>query len=118
MSAFDEILYGAKKCFDTAAEKTNEFVEASKVRMEKAQLIGEIREEYEHLGKVCYQTSETGVDQTDKMKVIIAKIHALRQELQQADENAKTGKVKVCEHCGVSNSYKFEFCSSCGTKLK
>ena len=117
MSVFDEFLYGAKKCFDAAAEKTSDLFEASKIQLEKSQLTCEIKEEYEKLGKICYHMSESGVDQTEKMKASIVRIHALRDELAQLRENAKSDRVKVCTECGAENSPHFKYCSSCGSRL-
>lgn len=117
MSAFDEILYGAKKCFDAAAEKTNEFIENSKIQMEKSQLHCEMKDEYVRLGRTCYQMSETGIDQTEKMKTIIAKIKALHDELERVSTAQRTPKETVCEVCGAVNASRNAYCSKCGVKL-
>ena len=117
MSAFDEIIYGAKKCFDAASVKTNEFFEASKVQIEKSQLNCKLKEEYINLGKIYYDMSETGIDKTEKMKSIIAKIHGYLEDIKLANENFVKEKFKICENCGEQNSINYEYCSKCGTKL-
>ena len=117
MSAFDEIVYGAKKCFDAASVKTNEFIEASKIQIEKSQLNCMLKEEYIRLGKACYEMSEKDIDQSVKMKVIIKKINSLLQDIELANQNFSSNKPKICESCGATNTSKAEFCSKCGNKF-
>jgi ribosomal protein L40E len=117
MSAFDEFVYGAKKCFDAAAVKTNEFIEASKIQIEKSQLNCELRDEYVKLGKACYDMSESGIDNTAKMQAIIERINSIKEELKLAEENFKSKKPKICHNCGSKNDYDFKYCSKCGSKL-
>ena len=119
MSAFDEIVYGAKKCFDAASVKTNEIIEASKIQIEKSQLNCKLKEEYVRLGKVCYNMSETNVDQTAKMKLIITRIKQILEDIEVANQNfsSNSNKPHVCENCGTTNANKSDFCSKCGNKL-
>ena len=117
MSTFDDLIYGAKKALDVATVKTNELYEASKIQIEKSQLNGKMKEEYLKLGKTCYQMSDTGIDQTEKMKTIITKIHELDAELKNLNQNSETSKYKTCSECNSQNSIKSNFCYKCGNKL-
>lgn len=117
MSALDEFINGAKKCLDTATIKTNEFIEASRVQIEKSQLTGQLREEYAKLGRLYYEMSTTGVDKTEKINTVISKINDLLADIQLAKETLSANIDKVCKNCGASNSSKFEYCSKCGMKL-
>ena len=118
MSAFDEVVYGAKKVFDAAAVKTNELYEASRIQIEKSQLNCRLRDEYEKLGKLCYKMSETGEDMTGQMKINITKIKGLLKDIELANENlnSKT-RSRTCESCGFVVNSKYEFCPKCGKKL-
>lgn len=117
MSAFDDLVYGAKKCFDAAAVKTTEIIECSRVQLEKAQLNGELKEQYTKLGKLCFEMAESGEDKSVPMRHVMDSIREILEDLKLADENVKSNKPKVCPNCKNENDPEFEFCSRCGTKL-
>lgn len=117
MSAFDNFMYGAKRCIDTATVKTNEFIETSRVKIERAQLNNTLREEYTKLGKLCYDMSEKDVKDPEKMSRIIAKINRLKEDIELANDHLSSYEEKFCEVCGMTNPAKFQYCSKCGNKL-
>lgn len=118
MSTFDEVVNGAKKMFDAAAVKTNELYESSRIHIEKSQLNCKLKEEYEKLGKTCYNMSETGEDMTIAMKNSINKINQLKKEIQlKNDDLNNVNNTVTCSACGASINAKCDYCPKCGAKL-
>ncbi len=117
MSTFDEIIVGAKKCFDYAAEKVGDGIDASKVHIEKLQIRSEIEECYEKLGKLYYRSQTSGADLSAQCEKIIEKIGDLREKLAIADVKVPP-KSKKCSCCDCKNPADAVFCSKCGENLK
>lgn len=114
MTAFDEFVNGAKKCFDYAAEKTGVAVEASKRQIEKSQLNCKLRDEYAALGKLSFETVENGADNAEKMRRRINNIRALKEQLGFLEESAKENH--TCSVCGRTIKKGFSYCPECGAK--
>lgn len=117
MSAFDEFVNGAKRCFDYAAEKTEKAIDISKLQIEKSQLVCKLKDEYTDLGKLCYAMSETGEDYSENMKAKIINIHNLKEEIAILNGQLNKPKNKTCPKCGYSADTKSEYCAKCGEKL-
>lgn len=117
MSAFDEFVNGAKRCFDYAAEKTEKAIDISKVQIEKSQLVCKLKEEYASLGKLCYAMSETGEDYSENMKAKIINIHNLKEEIAILNGKLNKPKSKACSNCGNVTENKSEYCPKCGERL-
>ncbi|MEG0614686.1 MAG: hypothetical protein RR540_02940 [Oscillospiraceae bacterium] len=117
MSTFDNFITKAKKYVDVATVKTNEFVEVSRIEIEKSQLNSKLRELYCKLGRICFNMSKTGNDESEKMSKIINKINEVQADIDLANENLGTKKYKNCPICNNKNSNLAEFCSNCGEKI-
>lgn len=117
MSAFDEFLSGAKRCFDYAAEKTGKAIDISKLQIEKSQLVCKLKEEYTALGKLCYAMSETGEDYSEKMKAKIINIHQLKEEIAILNSQLNSTRTTTCKGCGYTSETRFDYCPKCGEKM-
>ncbi len=114
---FDDLVNDAKNVFDKAAVKANEAVEYSKTQLDRAQLRSKIKEKYTELGQLCYNMHETDVDETGRMKIVIADIRNLEKKLHEADKAVNAKKCKTCKFCLTQNDADSEYCTKCGEKL-
>lgn len=115
MTAFDEFVNGAKKCFDVAVEKTGAAVEASKRRIEKSQLSCKLRDEYAALGRLSFETAENGADNAEKMRRCINNIRALKEQIGSLNEE-QPERGNLCPVCGKPVKKGFSYCPECGAK--
>ena len=117
MPTMDDFVGGAKKYIDSATEKTNNFIDMSKLKYNISVMKNDAKNEYTKLGKLCYEMSEKGVDEPEKMSKIIARINKINMEIEFANMELAKYTEKVCPECGASNDIKFKYCSRCGSKL-
>ena len=123
---FDVVIDSAKRYADIAAEKTNEIIELSKLKLDKAKLQSKEREQYRKLGKYYFDfvsnAEESNEDVAkENMALIedcIETIKNLRQDIEWISEQIGTLKPhRICAICGSKNPTSCNFCSSCGKKL-
>lgn len=119
MYDFDNFVSDVKKAADVVASKTGEVIDASKVQIEKSQVKVVIKEKYQELGKLCYQSVENGYEDTTAMQTLVNEIKGLKAKLKSLDGMCASNTVKqrVCPACGFANPAEFEYCSKCGTQL-
>ncbi len=115
----DDFIDGARRYADIAATKTNEFIEISKLKLDKTRLQSKVRENYQKLGKLCFKMSESGTDLTKDMNDIIDIIRSLKEDIAWIDEQLREAKPhKTCQKCGTANPTSCVYCSACGEKLQ
>lgn len=123
MNDFDDIMFQTKKFIDAASNKLGGMIEASKNQIERAQLRGQLRDEYAKLGKYYYESTEKSVDRTEQIKHAMASIQKTQNALKDLEHPQSRQKTYTkpstvyCLRCGQKNSAEFDYCSSCGTKL-
>ena len=87
---FEVVIDSAKRYADIAAEKTNEIIELSKLKLNKAKLQSKEREQYRKLGKY-YFDFVSNAEETDEnsakenmalIEECIEKIKNLRQDIE------------------------------------
>lgn len=118
MNLFDDVLIMCGKCIDTVVEKTGEVLDYSKAKLDKSSINVKLREKYQVLGKLCYDMSESGDDETGTMKKLIADIRSLKEDLRNIEEESeKAAKFKECRYCNAKNPQTASYCSKCGEKL-
>ena len=87
MSSWNEFKTDASKVASKVATKTGEIADAATARIKLQALKLRLCEEYEKLGRLTYKSAKTdeAVDTADQ----IAKIDALRDEIQQLKDDIK-----------------------------
>ena len=119
--SLDVVIDNAKRYADIAAEKTNEIIELSKLKLDKAKLQSKLREQYRKLGKFYYDiaTNDTTSETTENMiDECIDSIKVLKQDIEWVSEQIRSLKPhRICAVCGAKNPTSCNFCSSCGKKL-
>lgn len=116
MSAFDDILVGAKQCFDFAAEKVNDGIEVSRVKFEKTKIKAELSDCYEKLGRLYYREAVNDAADTAHKEKLVEKIGSLQRALAEMDEKAPS-KFKLCPSCAAKNPTDAVYCQKCGEKF-
>lgn len=118
MATFDDVVERAKDIFSEAGKKTGDFVSIQKLRVNIADLSNRISKLYRELGKLTYEASKNGTDNTIAIDTIIVEIEQKDNELNilKSKINEMKNK-KTCPSCGKANSEDAVFCSYCGEKL-
>lgn len=65
MSTFDDFATSAQNLFDNACKATGEFVNTSKLRIERMNLKAELERAYQKLGKLHYSSAKNGQSEED-----------------------------------------------------
>lgn len=104
--------------FDTAAAKTGEAIQASKLHLEKARIKNELNELYTELGKAhfCAETGEQPMD-TDPMLQMVEQIRQKRAEYEDVCTRIGASKYVPCPFCGRKNAPKNLYCTDCGAPI-
>jgi hypothetical protein len=75
-----EILEKAKALFNTASEKTGDFVYSQKCNIKIARVCAELKKEYERLGRLTYRKLK-GMKVDDEFDATVEKVEVLKMEL-------------------------------------
>ena len=117
-SLLDKAVSVANAAATAAGKKTEEVVEASKLKLQQASLNSELSCCYEQLGKMVYAQKVfnecNGQHQDDMVEQISGLLEDLDSLSAKRDEIFKT---KKCPNCGASCTTDSHFCSRCGMTL-
>ncbi len=119
MNDFNAILGKVKNWANAAGKKTEEVVEASKLKLQIVSLNGEISKAYEELGTIVYHAAKNNEPVGEEMDAVMEKIDELLEKL--AVLEGKVGeikKVRTCGNCGANCPMDAHFCSRCGVILE
>ncbi len=75
-----EIFEKAKAIFNTASEKTEDFVYTQKCNIKIARVCAELKKEYERLGRLTYRKIK-GMQVDEEFDITVEKIEVLKMEL-------------------------------------
>ena len=103
----------------TAAGKVaNDAVEASRNKIQELKLLGELRETYERLGSVVYDSVKKDLENPELVEMIVAEIDGIKKKLEELKTEPSDKKAEQscpqCGHCNAADSY---FCCKCGAPL-
>ena len=117
MVTFDGAVSGAKKAFDTAAEKTGEAIEISKLHVKRAQLKNRLGSLYGKLGRASYNTSKGLRDESEAIERLTLEIDRQIEAIRRNERDISDASPVVCHVCGKKNPPKSIICKACGTEL-
>jgi hypothetical protein len=119
LGIFEDVIVSVKTAADVAYKKTGEVIDVSKIRLNIAEISKEICNNYEILGKLCYENQKSGEIAGEEAEKIISKIDSLLLDLKDKEAKLSQMRNKVkCQNCGNDNEPNYTFCSKCGTKLE
>ncbi len=83
MNSFDDFTTTAQNLFDNACKATGEFVNTSKLRIERMNLKSDLERAYAKLGKLHYSSAKNGQTEDDVQAEsnVIARIDALLKRI-------------------------------------
>lgn len=119
MNDFNAILGKVKNWANAAGKKTEEVVEASKLKLQIVSLNGDLSKAYEELGNMVYHAAKNNETVGEEMDAVMDKIDELHEKL--AELESKVGeikKVRTCGNCGADCPADAHFCSRCGVILE
>ena len=119
MNDFNAILGKVKNWANAAGKKTEEVVEASKLKLQIVSLNGEISKAYEELGTMVYHAAKNNEPVGEEMDSVMEKIDALLEKLAALEGKVvEIKKVRTCGNCGANCPSDAHFCSRCGVILE
>ena len=81
MASFEEVLYKAKSVAETAGKKTADFVEATRLKMNAAEIEKDIAATFEGLGRLIYDGRKDEQDVTSMVDECVLKVDELQAKL-------------------------------------
>ena len=118
MATLDDILLKAKSMAQSAGEKTGDFIELTKLRLDAAQKEKEIVAALEGLGRLVYDSSKAETDVDELVWACIQQVDELTDEVELLREKINLYKGRVaCAVCRVYNPEDAVYCKKCGTKM-
>lgn len=119
MNDFNAILGKMKNWANAAGKKTEEVVEASKLKLQIVSLNGDISKAYEELGALVYHAAKNNETVGEEMDAVMDKIDDLLEKLAELEGKVtEIKKERTCANCGASCPADAHFCSRCGVILE
>lgn len=114
----DELFDMAKDAVNKAAQKTNDVVAYSKLKMDAVKVNDEICKLYEKLGHGIYDMRKNGYQNDEMVASICEEIDELHVKLEQLNQEIADKKnLVVCPVCGTQNDKESCYCGKCGSRL-
>lgn len=117
MAVFDNIKETISNAAKTAVNKSNELVEATKLKFAISDAENEIKKLYEKMGKGIYDSFKSGEEPSEDLKDTCEQIDKLYESIEELRAKLREyKKVKLCKSCGAEMDIDSSFCSKCGEK--
>lgn len=101
MGIFDDVVVNAKSAAQTVGKMAGQFVDMSKLRINMAELNGEITKRYQELGRFIYEAKKAGSADEAELANQIAGIDDLYAQLSAVSAQYASMQDKVtCPACG------------------
>lgn len=119
MGVFEDVVINARAAATNVGKKAERLVDISKLRLNAAEINGDITKKYEALGRLVYDSVKADAKPEKLAEEYIAEIDGLYQRLDEVNEKINALRNKTaCPVCGTQNADDALFCSQCGVKLK
>ena len=118
INSFNSLLDKAISVANVAGKKTEEMVEASKLKIQEVSVNADLANCYEKIGSLVYSSKKFGADNEQEIAQLIAQADELLEQLAQLQaKREEIRKVRKCPNCGASCATDAHFCSRCGMVL-
>ncbi|MBE6760224.1 MAG: zinc-ribbon domain-containing protein [Ruminococcaceae bacterium] len=119
MSFFDDAVSGAKDFGSAVSKKTGKLVDTARLKMNAADITGELNNRYKALGKAVYDARKSGTDIDGIIDECVKSIDALNERLDEVRRKIAGMKNKViCSSCGAAIEPRSVYCSRCGVRME
>lgn len=118
MGILDDVVTNAKSAAQTVGKVAGQFVDMSKLRLNLAELNGEINKRYQELGQFVYEAKKAGNADETELAEKLAVLDELYAQFSAVSAQLAALQNKVsCPACGKQMDVDSMFCSHCGAKL-
>ena len=118
MATFEEILNKAREGAEKVGQKTSDFVEVTRMKMNIAEIEKEIAATFEGLGRLVYDAEKSGQDVDDMVHACIENVDELQADVDALRDQLYAFKhLQKCPSCGAVNDEDATFCNKCGKPL-
>lgn len=118
INSFNSLLDKAISVANVAGKKTEEMVEASKLKIQEVSVNADLANCYEKIGSLVYSSKKFGADNEQEIEQLLAQADELLEQLSQLQaKREEIRKVRKCPNCGASCATDAHFCSRCGMVL-
>ena len=114
----NEIIEKAKELAQTASEKSQEFYQISKLKIEIGELKLKRDKNFNAIGKQVYDAKKAG-EELPSFDALVEEIDLLNADIEEKkDAISEIKNSKRCPNCGADISEDDPFCAKCGTSVK
>ena len=118
MNVFDELYSATMNALEKTGEKTERFLDKSKIKAQLSILKGELKKCYAQLGSKVYNKAKAGEDYTQIVNARLKEIDMLREKIAELTEQSELNQYyNKCKSCGYYNEKEEDFCKKCGANL-
>ena len=118
MATLDNLMNKAKELADSVGKATGELVDDSRLKIQEIKLSSELKDAYERLGSVVYDSIKTGTQNQALVDLVVSEIDTIQKDLETLKgKSAPASTEKYCPQCGATNSRESVYCSKCGAPL-
>lgn len=119
MDWFESVKGNVKKTTEKAVAKSNELLEATKLRFSANEVESQIDELAKKLGQKLYSNYKAGAEINEEYLIYCQDIDNKNAALALLNEQiSKTKNIKKCPRCGKENATEANYCISCGEKME
>ena len=118
MAALDDLMNKARELADLVGKATEELVDDSRIKIQELKLSSELKDAYERLGSVIYDSIKSGEENQALVDLVVGEIDTIHQGLEALKVKAAPAPAeRYCAQCGATNGGESSFCSRCGAPL-
>ena len=116
--SLNSLLDKAISVANVAGKKTEEMVEASKLKLQEVSVNADLQDCYEKIGSLVNRSKKSGEDNEQSIEQLVEQADVLLEQLAQLQsKREEIKKMKKCPNCGAACSVDSHFCSRCGMVL-
>lgn len=116
---FDDVVVNAKAAASVVSKKASAVCDASKQKINAAEIRGEINKKLRDLGALTYKSVIHDIDLSEQTAQTVAEITDLKDNLNSINEHIAAAKnIKKCPQCASSVPKNSLFCNICGAKIE
>lgn len=117
MSIFDNIGKKVSETAKTAAKRSGDIVEATKLNISIATEEDKIKRVYSEIGKVIYKSYAAGEEVPQSVKEYCDKIKSIEKNIEDMKQKIlELRDVKACPECKTELHVDMAYCHKCGAK--
>lgn len=118
MSKLENVIYDAKAAAGKVSRASKDLIDVSRLKLNSAELSGDITKQFEALGRLVYDAKKDGTDVNDMVNACVKNIDAMyKRQKDIKDKIADTMKRRRCASCGAVNTKDAIYCSRCGRRM-